>query len=100
MIKHIVMFHLKKGEDKQKKQHALRTIKESLLSLTQTIDVLASIEVGINQQESPRSADLVLITTFKTWQDLEVYRVHPDHQKVVSVIKSYTERSVVVDYEL
>ena len=100
MIKHIVMIHLKKGQDKQKKQHALTTIKESLLSLSQTIDVLESIEVGLNQQESPRAADMVLITTFKTWKDLEVYRVHPAHQKVVSVIKSYTESTVVVDYEL
>ena len=41
-----------------------------------------------------------LITAFETVEDLDAYRVHPEHVKVVEYFKTVTENSAAVDYDL
>ncbi|HEY9202830.1 MAG TPA: Dabb family protein, partial [Sulfurimonas sp.] len=38
--------------------------------------------------------------TFDTKEDLASYAIHPEHLKVVELIKSVTLESKVVDYEI
>jgi len=72
--------------------------KEKLLSMKDHIQELQDIEVGIDFGRSPRSYDLALVTTFKTKEDLEKYRIHPYHQEIVAWLKSQDTETKVVDY--
>ena len=58
------------------------------------------MEVGIDFNHSERAFDLSLYSTFTTKEDLQAYAVHPEHLKVVELIKRVTLESKVVDYSL
>jgi len=75
-------------------------VKAKLKSLEQSIDVLKTIEVGINFNESDRAMDLSLYSTFENEEDLKKYATHEEHLKVVALIKEVTLESKVVDYVL
>ena len=62
------------------------------------IDVLNTMEVGINFDTAPRAMDLSLYSTFDSKEDLNTYAVHPEHLKVVEKIKEVTLSSKVSDY--
>ncbi len=94
MIVHIVMFKFKEEE----KVSNIEIVEKKLNELVQKIDELKSMEVGINFTESDRAFDLSLYSTFETKEDLKTYAVHPQHLKVVELIKSVTTESKVVDY--
>lgn len=95
MIVHIVMF---KFNAENKTQNILQT-KQLLENLSDSIEVLRSLEVGINFDEADRAFDLCLTTTFKTKEDLQTYATHKEHLKVLKFIKQVTLKSHVVDYE-
>ncbi|QAY66445.1 Dabb family protein [Paenibacillus protaetiae] len=94
MITHIVFFKLKDGsaENVERTAQVLRDMKGK-------IDVLKSIEVGIDVVHSARSYDIALVTTFDSLEALEAYQVHPVHQKVIVHMNEVRESSVSVDYE-
>ena len=96
MIVHIVMFRFKE----ENKQVNIAKVKDQLESLEKSIDVLKSMEVGVNFNESERAMDLALYSTFESEEDLQAYAVHEEHLKVVSFIKEVTIESKVVDYVL
>ena len=97
MIKHIVAWRIADGEDKTARAAA---IKENLEALKDKIDVLVDIEVGINFNETESASDVVLVTTFKSREDLETYQEHPEHKAVgQSYVRPYVKERRVVDYE-
>ncbi|HIP14155.1 MAG TPA: Dabb family protein [Sulfurimonas autotrophica] len=96
MVVHIVMFQFKD----ENKALNIAKVKAKLKSLEQSIDVLKTIEVGINFNESDRAMDLSLYSTFENEEDLKKYATHEEHLKVVALIKEVTLESKVVDYVL
>ncbi|QFR43517.1 Dabb family protein [Sulfurimonas xiamenensis] len=96
MIIHIVMFKFKE----ENKKSNIKEVAEKLNSLSKLIPELKSIEVGVNFTDSDRAFDLSLYSTFETKEDLASYAIHPEHLKVVELIKSMTLESKVVDYIL
>lgn len=96
MVVHIVMFQFKD----ENKALNIAKVKAKLESLEQSIDVLKTIEVGINFNESDRAMDLSLYSTFENEEDLKKYATHEEHLKVVALIKEVTLESKVVDYIL
>lgn len=96
MIVHIVMLKFK---DENKSDNILK-VKDGLNSLADKIDELKSIEVGVNFADEERAFDLSLYSTFDTGDDLKVYATHPEHLKVIELIKSVTIESKVVDYKI
>ncbi len=95
MIVHIVFFKFKEEQKKENIEQA----KEMLLSLSNSVPTLRSIEVGENFANEERAMDISLIARFDTKEDLQKYAIHPEHLKVVDFIKQVTEYSKVVDYE-
>jgi len=95
MIKHCVAWKVK--EDKVENSEV---IKKTLEALPAKIDVVKHLEVGINVHETPRSYDIILLSRFDSLEDLETYRVHPEHQEAVKIIRAITEGVVAVDYEV
>ena len=76
MIKHIVTFKLT-GTPAERKEVANK-FKDALMALPLTIDVLKSIEVGINENPS-ESWDIVLTAVVEKMEDVETYAKHPAH---------------------
>jgi len=94
MVVHIVMF---KFRDENKEEN-IQKVKDALNDLVEKIGELQSLEVGINFNESERAFDLSLYSTFHSKEDLKVYATHPEHLKVVELIREVTIESKVVDY--
>ena len=95
MVKHIVTFKLT-GTAVERRQVA-EQFKEALLKLPQTIDVLESIEVGINENPS-ESWDVVLTAIVPTMADVEVYAKHPAHVAAAGLLAGHKEMRACVDY--
>lgn len=98
MINHVVLFKLK-DYPQNKKVEIIAELKEKLLTLKGKIEELKHIEVGENYEIEAKSYDMALITHFENIDDLDVYRVHPEHLKVVKRIGETTVARAAVDYE-
>ncbi|MDY0123152.1 Dabb family protein [Sulfurimonas sp.] len=96
MIVHIVMFKFRN----ESKESNIKEVVKRLNALVELISELKSMEVGVNFTDSERAFDLSLYSTFDTKEDLASYAIHPEHLKVVELIKSVTLESKVVDYEI
>lgn len=99
MVKHIVMIKLKEFDTADEKRHQAENFKQMLEDLVGKVPDLKSMEVGLNFNPKPAAYDLVLISEFENREGLDNYRVHPDHVKVLDVLKKIMDKTAVVDYE-
>lgn len=94
MIKHIVCFKLKEGEDVNK-------AKEVLLSMKGNVPLIREIEVGVDILHSERSYDLILSVVLDDMKALEEYQNDPYH---VNIVKTHMHKvrsaSVAIDFEI
>ena len=97
MIKHIV-FLKHTNEDSSLKQDILKELAKRLNSLPSKISEIDSLEVGFNFSDRDSAYDLALLTTFNNESDLNTYRFHKDHLKVIEYIKQSKLQTAVVDY--
>lgn len=97
MIRHIVMWRMTPSADKKEKAMA---IKENLEALKEKIDVIVDIEVGLNFEGSDAASDVVLVSTFKSVDDLNEYQNHPAHKAVgAEFVRPNVSERRVCDYE-
>lgn len=94
MVKHIVFFKLKDNSEENKER-----VKEQLLTMDGTIDVLQNIEVGLNFSDEERAYDIALLTDFNSKEDLSIYAVHTYHLEIISFMKTVALSSKVVDFQ-
>ena len=99
MINHIVLFKLKEFENEDLKAVVRSKIKKALLALKDHIREIKYMEVGENYELNSASYDLCLITHFESHDDLDVYRIHPEHLKVIELVRSNTVDRATVDFE-
>lgn len=95
MVKHIVTFKLT-GTQEQRLA-AASAFKGALEALPDKIDVLRSIEVGINSNPS-ETWDIVLTAVVDKMEDVGVYARHPAHIAAAALIASCKESRACVDY--
>ncbi|MGD0337249.1 MAG: Dabb family protein [Bacteroidota bacterium] len=100
MIKHIVMWKIKKNVDELSKEKNLKKMKSMLEELKEKISVIHALEVGCNFNPSTMAYDIVLYSEFRNKDDLETYQKHPDHVRVSDFVGSIRESRAVVDYEM
>lgn len=101
MIRHIVMFKLDKGYTDEEKLKLLKEIHVQLMALKTLVEELKSINVYTNSKKASQdNYDLMLDTTFDNFKDLDKYQKHPDHQKVVSFMKSLKLQRSAIDFEI
>ena len=98
MINHVVLFKLK-DFSADKKKEVLAELKLLLESLKDKISEVKFIEVGLNYEVDSKSHDICLLSHFDSVEDLDKYRVHPEHLKVVARIGETTLSRAAVDYE-
>ncbi|MFA5327210.1 MAG: Dabb family protein [Prolixibacteraceae bacterium] len=99
MINHVVLFKLKKYDSDSEKQNVISSIEDALLDLSGKIQELKHIEVGVNYELVSKSYDICLITHFETVDQLDAYRIHPDHLKVAELIGKHAVERAAVDFE-
>lgn len=100
MIKHIVSWKIKDFAEGNSKSENLKIMQRLMLNLKEKISVIKDIEVGINSLSTDKSDyDIVLISTFKSLQDLKAYQIHPEHVKVADFVGKIRETRACVDYE-
>ena len=92
MVKHIVMWKFKTGEEV-----AMQQFLEGLRSLYGKIDVLKKLEIGVSNPDS--QYDAVLISEFDSFAGLEQYKNDPRHKAVSALCKKIRTDRVSIDYE-
>lgn len=96
MVKHIVTFKLT-GQPAERREVALKFM-NALLELPEKIEVLRSIEVGINENPA-EDWDVVLTAVVDKMADVEVYAKHPAHVAAAALLNGHKEARACVDYE-
>ncbi len=98
MLRHIVMVKMKECENKKMKHSKTEELLAALNALS-VIPEVKYLQVGLNVSTKPSAQDLVLVTDFNSASDLEKYRIHPDHVKVIDLVIQSVEKTAVVDFE-
>jgi quinol monooxygenase YgiN len=91
MLRHIVMWSLKRPEDAPK-------VKSLLDSCKGLVPGMHQFEVGIQTEGLEANCHVVLVSTFKDEAALAAYQPHPHHQEVVNQIKAMAATRHVLDY--
>jgi len=94
MIRHIVFFKFKDGVDDMGRQ----ALVDALEGLKSRISLVRELEVGVDIGRKHNSYDIVLNSLFDTFDDVESYAAHPEHVKVVLLVKEVCQSSVKVDF--
>lgn len=95
MVKHIVSFKLS-GTDAERREVAEK-FKEALLALPEQIEVLHSMDVGINENPAEQW-DVVLVAVVDTMADVEVYAKHPAHVAAAALLAGHKADRACVDF--
>lgn len=74
-------------------------MKAAFSPLKSEIEIVQSYEFEINSRKTDYSYDIVIISEYKTWEDLDTYIKHPEHQKAIILCNDITKEKAVVDYE-
>ncbi len=94
MIKHIVLYTLKEGVDKQE---AVAIIKKSLEPLVGVIPGLLHMEI---RQAYQGGMDYALYSEFESKQSLADYAQHPAHLEAKTHFWEFLDKRFCADYEL
>lgn len=93
MIKHIVMWKFKENEKEN-----MRIFLEKLNGLYGVIPEIIGMQTGININKDGEF-DAVLISEFKSAEDLEKYKSDPRHKAVSQLCKSIRVKREAIDFE-
>ncbi len=99
MIKHIVMWKFKSFAEGASKEENLMKVKSMLEALPDKIDFIREMKVEFNVNPKEGMYDAVLISAFDSLEDVNNYRVHPEHKKISSFVALVREGRASVDYE-
>ena len=99
MIKHIIMFKFTDIKNDFERIEIFKKMQASFGPLKSKIDVIKSYEVGINSKATNFSYDLVITSEYDSWEDLEIYIKHSEHQKAINACADIKKEKAVVDYE-
>ena len=99
MVKHIILWTLK--EMSQEEKAVVKAgIKEGLESLAGKIPGLLEIKVIADGRLESSTADLMLDSTFESFDALKAYSKHPEHVKVADEkVRPFTVSRSCLDYE-
>ena len=93
MVKHIVLFQVKEGEDVAE---VTRLAKEALLPLVGQIEGLKSVEV----EQTYAGMDIALYCEVESKEAMAVYADHPLHTAAKAKFFHLLQNRVAADYEV
>jgi len=94
------MWTIREGETPRAKVERMAEVKARLSALPEEISEIDTLEVYFNSPSAPPdNYDVLLISTFRSWADLDAYQKHPAHVLVAEYIRNVRQSRAVVDYE-
>lgn len=102
MVCHIVLWNIAENIKAGNEADLLKikqTIKSGLEGLKDKVPGTISVRVEIDAQDSS-NRDIALISEFENKDALAAYQKHPEHLKVVALIKESLENRACYDYEV
>jgi len=100
MIRHIVMWTIKEGETPRMKFERMAEMKIRLLELKTRIPEIMNMEVSFSAPNAAEdNHDIVLISEFNSWSDLDVYQKHPAHLEVAEYVRNVKQNRAAIDFE-
>lgn len=99
MVKHIVLFQLKKDLAPEIRQEVMNRFKVAIEALPASIPFIRQIHVGLNVN-SAEAWDICLESAFDSLEDVRAYSLHPDHIAAATIIKDYKADRSCVDFEI
>ncbi len=100
MVKHVILWTLKDELSAEEKQQVKAGIKAGLEGLQGKIPGMTEIHVYTNGLETS-NADVMLDSTFESFEALKGYAVHPDHVAVADgAVRPYTKLRSCLDFEV
>lgn len=102
MVCHIVLWNITekiKAGNEADLRKIKQTIKSGLEGLKDKVPGTISVRVEIDAQDSS-NRDIALISEFENKDALAAYQKHPEHLKVVALIKESLENRACYDYEV
>ncbi len=101
MIRHVCMFEFLEEAQGRSREENVAITKAMLEALPEKIEWIRASAVATNAKgASSENWDLVLITDFDSLEDLERYRVHPDHVAVGKFMRPVRRARACVDFEI
>ncbi len=97
-LKHIVFIKLMDNSNSQESRLFLSTLSSMLNKLPDSIKSIRQFEVGMNISSRASSYDMALQLVVDNENDLDEYRNHPEHVKVLAFMKTVALQTAVVDY--
>lgn len=97
ILRHIVSMRMDAATPAEREERA-ETLAAALRSLPAHVDEIRSLTVGLNVLDRPGNWDLVLTVDVDDESALEVYRNHPEHQKVMGLIQELVADRCAVDF--
>ncbi len=98
MVRHIVLFQLKKMESESAKLEVMNAFKNAIEALPKDIDVIRKIEVKFNMNPA-EIYDIALNSEFDSLEDVNFYAKHPLHVAAGKILADVKESRACVDYE-
>ncbi len=98
MVRHIVLFQLKKMESESSKLSVMKQFKDAIEALPVQIEVIRKIEVKFNVNPA-EAYDIALVSEFDTLADVVFYAKHPAHITAGNILADVKENRACVDYE-
>lgn len=98
MVKHIVLFKLKKSISEKEKLNVMNAFKSAIEALPAKISVIRKIEVGLNMNPG-ETWNIALYSEFDNLDDVKFYATHPEHVAAGKILAETKESRACVDYE-
>ncbi|MBE7037447.1 MAG: Dabb family protein [Ruminococcaceae bacterium] len=95
MLKHIIFWKLKEGEDANKCADILNPMFNRIIG---EVKGLVWAEVGVNVNGG--DYDLILYTEFETAEDEKNYQTHPKHLEIKEIVHKMVCDRICCDYLL
>jgi len=98
MVRHIVLFQLKKTVSEGERLSVMNKFKEAIEALPKDIDIIRKIEVRFNMNPT-EVYDIALVSEFDSLEDVNFYAKHPLHVAAGKLLADVKESRACVDYE-
>lgn len=99
MVKHIVLFKLKKDLSAEVRTEVMNAFKQGIENLVGRIEEIRRIEVGFNCN-ADEAWHICLNSEFDDMAAVRTYAAHPLHLAVAGALKPHVEARSCVDYEV
>ena len=100
MVRHIIVWTLKEMPEAERK-NVMAAIKTGLEGLKGRISGLVDIKVITEGRLDTSNADLMLDSTFESFEALKGYTVHPEHVEVATTkVRPFVSNRACLDFEV